>query len=130
MPMDPKNRNLVINQIEKWVRDRLIPFVTEDLHYEMTEFVEHDHGTSPRARDGSHDDCVMTCAGALELFRRYGRTIGRAHKKVDEPPRDEREPRTREHRETPPGFNESRYRPNAPHTQSTRRLVPHTPERR
>ena len=122
MPMDPKNRNLVINQIEKWIRDRSLPYVTEDLHYEMTEFVEHDRGTSPRARDGSHDDLVMACAGVLDLFRRYGRTIGRAHKKFDKPkPRDDAAQRERE---TPPGFNDDRYRKNAPHTQSKRRVVP------
>lgn len=125
MPMDPKNRNLVINQIEKWVRERSLPYVTDDLHYEMTEFVEHDHGTTPRARDGSHDDLVMACAGALELFRRYGRTIGRAHKKFDKkfdrPPRPADVPERA--RRTPPGLNEDRYRPNAPHTQTLRRVV-------
>ena len=122
MPMDPKNRVLVVNQIERWVRERLLPFVTEDLHYEMTEFVEHDVGPSPRARKGSHDDLVMACGGALDLFRRYGRTIGRAHRKVDKPPRDANAaPRVKE---TPPGFNEQRYRPNAPHTKSQRRIVP------
>lgn len=122
MPMDPKNRNLVVNQIERWIRDRSLPFVTDDLHYEMTEFVEHDFGTSPRARDGSHDDLVMACAGALDLFRRYGRTIGRAYRKVDKPPRDaSAAPRERS---TPEGFNEGRYPPNAPHTRSVRRIVP------
>jgi hypothetical protein len=117
MPMDPKNRNLVINGIEAWVREKSLPFVTDDLHYEMTEFVRHDHGTSPRARDGSHDDLVMSAAGALDLFRRFGVTVGRAHKIK---PRDNAEPRERQ---TPPGFNESRYAKNAPHTASTRRVV-------
>jgi hypothetical protein len=125
MPMDPKNRNLVVNQIERWIRDRSLPYVTEDLHYEMTEFVEHDHGTTPRARDGSHDDLVMSCAGALDLFRRKGRTIGRAHKKVDNPQPKDKTPRPE--RQLPPGFREDRYRPNAPHTQSTRKLVPMNP---
>lgn len=122
MPMDPKNRNLVVNQIEKWVRERSLPFVTDDLHYEMTEFVEHDFGTSPRARNGSHDDLVMACAGALEMFRRFGRTIGKAHRKVDDPqPRDEVAAREKT---TPPGFNDRRYRPSAPHTRATRKVIP------
>jgi hypothetical protein len=122
MPMDPKNRNLVVNQIEKWIRDRSLPYVTDDLHYEMTEFVEHDRGTSPRARDGSHDDLVMACAGALDLFRRYGRTIGRAHKKFDalNQPKDDA---PRRDDELPRGFDQGRYRKNAPHTQSKRRVV-------
>jgi hypothetical protein len=122
MPMDPKNRNLVVNQIERWVRERSLPFVTDDLHYEMTEFVEHDHGTSPRARDGSHDDLVMACAGALEMFRRFGRTIGRAHRKIDDPKQPRAEIPKRE-KHTPPGFNEDRYRPSATHTRATRKIV-------
>jgi hypothetical protein len=117
MPMDPKNRNLVVNQIEAWVREKSLPFVTDDLHYEMTEFVRHDHGTSPRARDGSHDDLVMAAAGALDLFRRFGVTVGRAHKIR---PRDNVEPRGSG---APVGFNDSRYAKNAPHTASTRRVV-------
>lgn len=121
MPMDPKNRNLVVNQIEKWIHERSLPFVTDDLYYEMTEFVEHDHGTSPRARDGSHDDRVMACAGVLELFRRFGRTIGRAHKKVDKPPRASDTPPPV--KKTPVGFNDDRYRPSAPHTRALRRIA-------
>jgi hypothetical protein len=76
MPMDPKNRNLIVNQLETWVRERSIPFVTDDLHYQMTEFVFHDHGPSPAARDGSHDDCVFAAGGAIDLFRRYGGNAG------------------------------------------------------
>ena len=121
MPMDPKNRNLIVNQIETWVRERSIPFVTDDLHYQMTEFVFHDHGPSPAARDGSHDDCVFAAAGAIDLFRRYGAVLGRAHKK----PRRERE--ADQHRAIregqPAGFNEGRYRKNDPHTRSRRKVV-------
>jgi hypothetical protein len=38
----------------------------------MAEFVYHDHGTSPRAREGSRDDRVMAAAIALEMYRLYG----------------------------------------------------------
>jgi hypothetical protein len=38
----------------------------------MSEFVHHNHGVSPRARDGSRDDRVMAVAIALEMFRLYG----------------------------------------------------------
>ena len=116
MPMDPKNRNLVINGIETWVREQSIPFVTDDLHYEMTEFVRHDFGTSPRARDGSHDDLVMAAAGALDLFRRYGTTVGRVLKRR---PREQRA-------ELPPQVFDHRYPKSAPHERAERRVVPHT----
>lgn len=109
MPMDPKTRTLVINGLEEWVRERSIPFVTDDLHYQMTEFVRHDHGTSPRAREGSHDDCVMAAAGALDLFRRYGATIGRV---------------AEQHRRQPERARQERYPKSAPHTRAERRIVP------
>jgi hypothetical protein len=102
-PMDPKNRAQLVNLIEEHVRAKSIPFVTDELHHEMTEFIEVDVGTSPRARDGSHDDCVFAAAGALEMFRRYGATVGRVMKrkpKDDAPVREKR---------TPKGFNETRY---------------------
>lgn len=117
MPMDPKNRNVIVNGIEAWVRERALPFITEDLYYEMTEFVRHDHGTSPRARDGSHDDLVMSCAGVLDLFRRFGQTLGRAHKVK---PRDQ-EPRRE--RDVPEKFDEARYAKSAPHESARRKLV-------
>jgi hypothetical protein len=121
MPMDPKNRNLIVNQIETWVRERSIPFVTDDLHYQMTEFVFHDHGPSPAARDGSHDDCVFAAAGAIDLFRRYGRTLGRAHKK---PRREREEHEQRAVREgQPPGFKEDRYRRSDERTAAVRKVV-------
>lgn len=71
-PMNEKTRTLAINQLEKHTRDMTLPWVTNDLLYQMEEFVHHDSGTSPRARDGSHDDCVMAAAVALEVFRLYG----------------------------------------------------------
>ena len=71
-PMTQGNRTLVINQLERHTRDFSLPWVTNDLLYQMEEFVHHDHGPSPRAREGSHDDCVMAAALALEMFRVYG----------------------------------------------------------
>lgn len=88
MPMSSGNRQLIVNQIEQHVRERSLPFVTSDLLHEMTEFVDHDHGTSPRARDGSSDDRVMAAGIALEVFRQRGQHIGRiirqSKRKTDE----------------------------------------------
>jgi hypothetical protein len=78
MPMSPATRPLIVNQLEQHVRERTLPFVTQDQLHEMSEFVHHDSGTSPRAREGAHDDRVMSSAIALELFRRYGTTLKRA----------------------------------------------------
>jgi hypothetical protein len=71
-PTNMKTRPLILNQFEKAVRERALPFVTRALLDEMKTFNLHDHGTSPRAQDGAHDDCVMACAISLEMFRLYG----------------------------------------------------------
>lgn len=71
-PTNQKTRMLIVNQIEQAIRERSLPWVTVELHQELSEFVHHDHGTSPRARIGSRDDRVMACAIALEMFRLYG----------------------------------------------------------
>ena len=71
-PMNIKTRPLVISQIEKAVRDRALPFVTDALWNEMRTFVHRNQSPSPAAEDGSNDDCVMACAIALEMFRLYG----------------------------------------------------------
>jgi hypothetical protein len=72
-PMNTKTRPLVLNQLEKWVRERTLPWVTERLLFEMQTFIERDKDPSPAAQDGSHDDCVFGCAIALEMFRLHGR---------------------------------------------------------
>jgi hypothetical protein len=77
-PTNSKTRPLMLNQLEQHLRERTLPWVTTDLLHEMTEFVHHDHGTSPRARDGSRDDRVMAAAITMEMFRRYGNHPDRA----------------------------------------------------
>lgn len=71
-PTNTKTRPLILNQLEQHIRERSLPYVGNDLLHEMTEFVHHDSGTSPRARDGSRDDRVMAAAIGLEIFRLYG----------------------------------------------------------
>jgi hypothetical protein len=71
-PMNTKTRPLVINQLEKWVRDRTLPWVTDRLLFEMQTFIERDKDPSPAAQDGSHDDCVMAACITYEMFRLYG----------------------------------------------------------
>lgn len=104
MPMNAATRPLIVNQIEQHVRDRTLPFVTPGLLHEMGDFIEHNRGTSPRARDGAHDDRVMAAAIALDLFRRFGMTQSRAGVKIR---------RARERRRLKGGIDESRYPSNA-----------------
>lgn len=71
-PMNQATRPKAIGQLDQAVRDRTLPWVTNLLLHEMEDFIEHDHGTTPRAREGSHDDLVMAAAITLEMYRLYG----------------------------------------------------------
>ena len=93
-PVNVHTRPLILNQLEKWVRDRALPYVTERLLFEMQTFVERDKDPSPAAQDGSHDDCVFGMAIALELYRLYG----------SHPEREKRLARKRRRKERKPMF--------------------------
>jgi hypothetical protein len=80
-PTNSKTRPLILNQFEKAVRERTLPFVSDALLWEMESFVYHDHGTSPRAQEGARDDLVMAAAIALEMYRLYGEHPDRKHRK-------------------------------------------------
>lgn len=71
-PTNLKTRPLILNQLEKALRDKHLPYVTDELLYEMESFVLYDSGTSPRAQEGSNDDLVLALAIALELYRLRG----------------------------------------------------------
>jgi hypothetical protein len=71
-PTNTKTRPLILNQMERHLRERTFPWVSRGLHDELTEFVHHNHGVSPRAREGSRDDRVMAAAISLEMFRLFG----------------------------------------------------------
>jgi hypothetical protein len=72
IPMGMHNRPRIVGGLEAAVRERALPWVTNDLLHEMESFVEFDVGLSPRAQDGAHDDRVLACAIAVELYRRHG----------------------------------------------------------
>lgn len=80
-PTNVKTRPLILNQFEKAVREQTLPYVTRSLLDEMKTFNLFDTGTSPRAQDGAHDDCVMACAIALEMYRLRGEHPDRARPK-------------------------------------------------
>jgi hypothetical protein len=84
-PSNSKTRPLILNQLEKATRDFALPWVTENLLYQMEEFVHHDSGTTPRARAGSHDDAVIAASIALEMYRLYGEHEHRPRKRAKKP---------------------------------------------
>jgi hypothetical protein len=84
-PTNSKTRPLILNQLEKAVRERSLPFVTDSLLWEMESFVYHESGTSPRALEGSRDDLVMALAITLELYRLYGTHPDRRRRKPSKP---------------------------------------------
>jgi hypothetical protein len=85
-PTNVKTRPLILNQLEKAVREDALPFVTRSLLDEMKTFNLFDTGTSPRAQDGSHDDCVMAAAIALEMYRLRGTHPNRSRKRPKRSP--------------------------------------------
>jgi len=71
-PITSKTRPLIINQLESAIRERTLPHIPEATLLECKTFVRQDTLPSPRAADTCNDDRVMSLAGALEMYRRYG----------------------------------------------------------
>lgn len=72
-PMNSKTRPLVISQLEKAIREKALPFLTERLLLECGTFIHADTLPTPRAQDGCHDDAVMAAAITLEMYRLRGK---------------------------------------------------------
>jgi hypothetical protein len=60
--------------------------MTQQLWDECRTFVNRETGTTPRAQDGCNDDCVMACAGALEMYRLFGEHPERPKRKTKRKP--------------------------------------------
>jgi hypothetical protein len=72
-PMSTKTRPLVLEALEKAVREKALPWLTPGLMGEMGTFVHReDRSPSPAAQEGCNDDRVMAAAIAVEMFRQYG----------------------------------------------------------
>jgi hypothetical protein len=82
-PTTQKTRPLILNQLDKALRDRSLGTLPSELLSECMSFIEADTGTSPRAQNGSHDDCVMAAAIALEMYRLYGHHPERDQRRKD-----------------------------------------------
>jgi hypothetical protein len=71
-PITSKTRPLIISQLEVAIREELLPHISMPTILECKTFVRAITLPSPRAADGTNDDRVMSLAGALEMYRRYG----------------------------------------------------------
>lgn len=71
-PMTSKTRPLVLEGLERAIRERVLPWLSDGLLMEMQTFVHAKTNPSPRAQDGCNDDRVMAAAIAVEMFRQYG----------------------------------------------------------
>jgi hypothetical protein len=71
-PMKTDTRPLVINQLEQWIREMTLPWITPELHNELRTFSVAKSMPSPRAQDGCNDDRVMSAGISLEMYRQFG----------------------------------------------------------
>ena len=71
-PITTKTRPLIINALEVAIREEALPHIPMETILECKTFVRRDTLPSPRAAEGCNDDRVMSLAGALEMYRRYG----------------------------------------------------------
>ncbi|MBI3936397.1 MAG: hypothetical protein HY323_05425 [Betaproteobacteria bacterium] len=100
-PTNSKTRPLILNQLEKAIRERQLPYLSDGLMWELEELVQHEHGPSPRAQEGSRDDRVFAAAIALEMYRLHGshpddrrkRSRAKRHRKTMYPWQEELVPR-------------------------------------
>jgi hypothetical protein len=73
-PMNLKTRPVALGHMEEVFREHHLPYITPHLLVEMGNFItDPDKRPSPRASEGSHDDCVMAAAVTLELYRQRGK---------------------------------------------------------
>lgn len=85
-PTNAKTRPLIVNQLERALRERLLPALPGGLLAEMQTFVHHDSGTSPAAQQGTRDDRVMAACIALEMYRLRGEHPDARRRGVRRPP--------------------------------------------
>ena len=71
-PMTAATRPRIINEVERWLRERALPGVDEGTMGELYTFVHADTNPSPRAQDGTNDDRVFSLGITLEMYRIYG----------------------------------------------------------
>ena len=79
-PINTKTRPLVLEGLQRAIREHAMPWLTVDLLHELKTFVNRSTSPSPRAQEGCNDDRVMAAAIAVELYRQYGQHEQRPRK--------------------------------------------------
>jgi hypothetical protein len=85
-PMTVKTRPLVIETLDRALREKALPWLDAEALSEYHTFVHASSNPSPRAQDGCNDDRVMADAVAVELFRQRG-SVDRKRRRRDGEPR-------------------------------------------
>ena len=83
-PMTKDSRPIVLELLRDLIYTRTFPFLTHDHIRELQTFVykPEGEGASPRAQDGTNDDCVMSLAMLGLLWKKYGdQPTPRAHRR-------------------------------------------------
>lgn len=75
-PMTLSTRPMVLEYLKSCLRDRLWPYLPAQTVWELQTFVHRDTTPSPRAQEGSFDDCVMSLGIGAQLFQRLGSPPG------------------------------------------------------
>lgn len=72
LPINSVTRPQMLELAEQVLRERSLPYITRDLMNELETFVHREHGTTPRAMEGAHDDHVLAFCGAMMMYRNFG----------------------------------------------------------
>jgi hypothetical protein len=79
-PMGPQARASVLDGLKSWIRMRLFPWMPAEHMGELGTFVYMDTLPSPRAQEGTNDDCVISLGLAVEMFRQFGQAPSKRRK--------------------------------------------------
>jgi hypothetical protein len=90
-PTNSNTRPGLVNQLERHVREKALPYMPRVLMDEAKTFLraplpgQSQAGTWPRAQNGTHDDMIFATAIALQMYHDYGEWPDRKRRKPREP---------------------------------------------
>ncbi len=106
-PMNTATRPQAISLLGQGLEEKTIPYLDHMTMNELFTFVHKKSHPSPAAQEGSRDDCVMSLAVALDLYRQRGYHAKRAHsrRKTKRSSKMPRYPFEKERRDVPTGHD-------------------------
>ena len=87
-PMNKATRAMCVSELNEWINQRHIPWLTKRFRVEARTFVRQTTYPSPRHEDGTNDDSILALGIALALYARYGTGHKFDRKKVKAKPRN------------------------------------------